>query len=156
VTITLPTVMVRREVFDKVGNFDESMERFEDTDMWRRIAKTYRIDAIPTPTCYLRTHHENALAGQNPRKIEAAITYYIDKVFAEDRSDNGGVLRKGASGLCFFYAKALLSMSTSAVIGRKLLLKSIGYAPLTSYRLLFLAYYFLTRQSKLWRNATII
>jgi glycosyltransferase involved in cell wall biosynthesis len=156
VTITLPTVMVRREVFDKVGNFDESMERFEDTDMWRRIAKTYLVGAIPTPTCYLRTHHGNALAGQDPQKIEAAVTYYIDKVFAEDRSDNGGILRKGASTLCFHYAKALLSMPTAAVIGRKLLLKSISYAPLTSYRLVFLVYYFLTRQSKLWRNATII
>jgi glycosyltransferase involved in cell wall biosynthesis len=156
VTITLPTVMVRRDVFDKVGNFDESMERFEDTDMWRRIAKWFLVDAIPTPTCYLRTHHGNALAGQSPHKIEAAVTYYIDKVFAEDRSDNGGVLRKGASGLCFFYAKALLSMPTSAVIGRKLLLKSISYAPLTSYRLAFLGYYFLVRQSTKWRSSVAI
>ena len=145
VTITLPTVMVRRDVFDKVGNFDERMERFEDTDMWRRIAKRFLVHAIPTPTCYLRTHQGNALAGQDPQQIEAAVTYYIDKVFAEDDTIEKGILRNGASGLCFFYAKALLTIPTAAAIGRKLLFKSIGYDPSTFFRLAFLGYYFLLR-----------
>jgi glycosyltransferase involved in cell wall biosynthesis len=148
VTITLPTVMARREVFDKVGGFDEKMERFEDTDMWRRIAKCFVIGAIPTPTCLLRTHEGNALEGQNPKKIEAAVSYYIDKVFAEDTSISRSFLYKRAADLCFFYAKALLTMPTAAVTGRKLLVKSISYTPSTIYRLAFLGYYFLFRQLK--------
>jgi hypothetical protein len=50
--------------------------------------------------------------------------------------------------LCFFYAKALLTMPTAAVTGRKLLVKSISYTPSTIYRLAFLGYYFLFRQLK--------
>lgn len=148
VTITLPTVMARSEVFDKVGGFDEKMERFEDTDMWRRIAKTFLVDAIPIPTCNLRTHEGNALVGQNPQQIEAAVIYYIDKVFAEDDSINKKILCKGASGLCFFYAKALLTMPKAAASGYKLMLKSISYAPLTFYRLIFIGYYFVLRHLK--------
>src|SRR5690606_33457597 len=55
-TITLPTVMVRRTVMERVGGFDVHMERFEDTDLWRRIAKFHRIGAMPEATCHLRTH----------------------------------------------------------------------------------------------------
>lgn len=141
ITITLPTVMARREVFDKVGGFDEKMERFEDTDMWRRIAKIFLVDAIPIPTCNLRTHEGNALAGQNPQKIEDAVTYYIDKVFAEDNSIDKKILNKGASRLCFFYAKALLTMPKALASGCKLLFRSISYSPLTFYRLAFIGYY---------------
>lgn len=153
VTITMPTAMARLEVFDRVGGFDEKMERFEDTDMWRRIAKAFPIGAIPDFTCKLRTHGGNALAGQDPRKIEAAVTYYIDKVFSEDSSIDIGIRRKGASGLCFFYAKALLTMSFSAASGRRLLLKSIGYAPFAIYRLMFLVYYFFLRFYKKMKDA---
>ena len=145
VTITLPTVMIRREVLDRVGGFDEKMERFEDTDMWRRIAKEFPIGAIPDFTCKLRTHGGNALAGQDSRKIEAAVTYYIDKILSEDSSMDLDVRRKGASSLCFFYARALLTMSSSAASGRRLLLKSIGYAPGTFYKLMFLGHYFIRR-----------
>ena len=38
-TITLPNVMVRREILEQVGGFDEAMDRFEDTDVLRRISK---------------------------------------------------------------------------------------------------------------------
>jgi len=148
VTITLPTVMARREVFDRVGGFDEKMERFEDTDMWRRIAKEFPIGAITDFTCKLRTHAGNALAGQAPRKIEAAVTYYIEKVFSEDGSIDLEIRRKGASGLCFFYARALLSIPSAVALGRKLLFKSIGYTPSSIYRLLFLGYYFFWRTYK--------
>ena len=148
VTITLPTVMARREVFDRVGCFDEKMERFEDTDMWRRIAKEFPIGAITDFTCKLRTHKGNALTGQDPRKIEAAVTYYIDKIFSEDGSIDLEIRRKGASGLCLFYARALLTIPSTVALGRKLLCKSIRYAPSSIYRLLFLGYYFFWRAYK--------
>lgn len=145
VTITLPTVMARREVFDQAGRFDEKMERFEDTDMWRRIAKVFPIGAITEFTCKLRTHGGNSLSEQDPLKIDSAIKYYIDKIFWEDDSIDLGMRRKGASDLCFYYGRALLTMSSSAKVGRSLLLKSVSYAPYTIYRLIFLVYYFFRR-----------
>jgi hypothetical protein len=122
--------------------------------MWRRIAKEFPIGAIPGFTCKLRTHGGNALAGQDPPKIAAAVTYYIDKIFSEDGSIDLEIRRKGASGMCFLYARSLLTMSSSAALGRRLLLKSIGYAPSTIYRLMFLGYYFFRRFYNAMKVAT--
>ncbi len=155
VTITLPTVMVRREVFDKVGGFDVKMDRFEDTDMWRRISREFLVGAIPHFTCKLRTHSGNALAGQDPVNIFAAVMFYIEKVFSEDDSMSLCVRLKGASDLCFFYARALLTLPCAVAVGRKLLIKSIRYKPITIYRLTFLTYYFFLRVYKKWQTSKL-
>lgn len=106
VTITLPTVMARRSVFDRAGMFDERMERFEDTDMWRRISKVTYIHAMPIETCKLRTHHDNSLASQNPASILKAIAYYCKKIRREDKDQPLLVRQKGIAGLYFYYGKA--------------------------------------------------
>src|SRR3546814_15733184 len=66
VTITLPTVILRREVIDKVGAFDEKMDRFEDTDMWLRVSKHFYIGAMSDPTCLFLTHFEILILSQKP------------------------------------------------------------------------------------------
>ena len=136
VTITLPTVMLRREVLDKVGNFDEKMHRFEDTDLWRRISKYFYIGAMSEPTCKLRTHSDNSLAAQDPHKIEEALSYYVSKIFKEDRSINFFLRCKGVSGIYLYYGRALMTRSAWASIGRKLLFRSIYYWPL-NFRSIF-------------------
>ena len=129
VTITLPTVMVRREVFDNVGGFDESMERFEDTDMWRRISKHYQIGAIRECTCRLRTHPDNALASQDPSQIVNALEYYIGKIWKEDAEIGAKVLRKGASQLYYYYGIAMMSKPNWRMLGRKLMTKALIFWP---------------------------
>jgi glycosyltransferase involved in cell wall biosynthesis len=37
------SILIRKEVFSKVGNFDENLTHGEDTDMWIRIAMTFQI-----------------------------------------------------------------------------------------------------------------
>lgn len=144
VTITLPTVMARREVFDKVGGFDEKMERFEDTDMWRRIAKEFPIGALPYFTCKLRTHKGNTLVGQNPQKIESALDYYINKILVEDNLISLESRKNGASELYYHYALAILTLP-SVAIGIRLLLKSISYAKYPLRRFLYVCYSLLLR-----------
>lgn len=128
-TITLPTVMVRRAVMDRVGGFDVSMERFEDTDLWRRIAKSHRVGAMPEVTCLLTTHDDNSLASQNPGKILRAIDYYITKVFRDDADRGMPSLRQGASRLCEYYGRALLLAEDHRGKGLSLLARAISYAP---------------------------
>ncbi len=41
------TVIARRECFEQVDLFDESLKLAEDKDMWLRIAKLYKIQAVP-------------------------------------------------------------------------------------------------------------
>ena len=129
VTITLPTVMVRREVLESVGCFDEVMERFEDTDLWRRIAKRYRVGVITEATCRLRTHADNALLSQNPLKIISSIEYYVAKVFREDADVGIDFLKEGASRLYEYYGTAFISIPGWRRDGLSLLKMSATYKP---------------------------
>lgn len=110
ITITLPTVMVRRELFDEVGSFDENLHRFEDTDMWRRISKMTCIDALSEVTCKLRTHSDNSLCAQNPNQIIRSLNYYAQKVLREDSDMGHWMLRRGLAGLYFYYSRAFLTV----------------------------------------------
>ncbi len=104
-TICLPTVMARREVFEKVGVFDERQNRFEDTDMWRRISKQYKILAIEEPLCKIRYHEGNEM--EHPDKIFKALKYYTEKVLREDTLRYGFHLRFLAAHLCAHYGLAV-------------------------------------------------
>lgn len=57
-----PTVMVRTDVFDEVGNFEPGRQRTEDLDLWWRIALRYpKIGYISEPmiTVHLEEHEES-------------------------------------------------------------------------------------------------
>jgi len=129
VTITLPTVMLRREVLDNVGGFDEKMERFEDTDLWRRISKRYQVGALNYPTCLLRTHDDNTLRTQNPVKITNAIEYYVAKIFREDADMDSDFLKEGASRLYEYYGLAFMTVPAWRGQGLALLKKSVEFSP---------------------------
>jgi len=127
VTITLPTVMVRRQVFGQIGLFDERMVRFEDTDMWRRIAKRFAVGTIQAPTCRLRTHTDNTLENQDPERIVGALTYYIDKISREDTQMPAAIREAGIRRLCQHYAAALHSVPVFASQGDRLAAMARSY-----------------------------
>lgn len=104
-TICLPTVMARKEVFKKVGVFDEKQNRFEDTDMWRRISKEYQFLAIDQPLCRIRYHEGNEM--EHPEIIYQALKYYTQKVLREDTLRYGLELRFLAARLCVHYGLAV-------------------------------------------------
>ena len=132
VTIALPTVMVRREVLDAIGTFDENMERFEDTDLWRRISKDYTIGAIGEFTCSLRTHQGNILNNQNPTKIAKSLEYYICKVRLDDVNRNRISRLKGISNLYEYYGAAMMTVPAWRKFGYVLLLKGLLSWPFNS------------------------
>lgn len=103
ITITLPTVMVRREVFDKVGNFDENLHRFEDVDMWRRISKLYQIGTISKFTCKIRTHQNNSLENQDHEEIKLSLNYYASKIMKDDKEFDIKLRKKGIAKLYRYY-----------------------------------------------------
>lgn len=53
--IVANSVLIRKECFDRLGGFDESL-RFGDYDMWLRIARHYKIDYIPKVLTSYRQH----------------------------------------------------------------------------------------------------
>ena len=66
-TVDAPSsVLIRREVFDNVGLFDESFENCQDWDMWLRISKEYMIFPVKE---YLVQHreHRNRISFDNEK-----------------------------------------------------------------------------------------
>ena len=56
-TIDAPSsVLIRREVFDKIGFFDEYFQCCEDWDMWLRISKEYQIFPVKEYLVKYREH----------------------------------------------------------------------------------------------------
>ena len=54
-----PTPMVRRELFDQVGPFDESLSACEDWDMWIRIAQVSEFAYVDRVLAEYRVHSAN-------------------------------------------------------------------------------------------------
>ncbi len=57
--ITTSTVMVRKECFERVAYFDETMKHSEDYKMWLSIAKRYEIDYLDLPLVKYRYHADS-------------------------------------------------------------------------------------------------
>jgi glycosyltransferase involved in cell wall biosynthesis len=132
-TITLPTVMLRRHVVDEVGPFDEAMDRFEDTDYWRRISKRFRVGAIDEVTCHIRTHKGNHIKSLDPLSFVSSVNYYVDKVFREDGDIDPLVLGAGARRLCEHYGVALASVPGAKESSSELLTRGAKFfQPLVS------------------------
>lgn len=75
------TVVTRKECFDKVGFFDDSL-KYEDYDMWLRIAKHYPIGYIDKPLAYYRIHDANI--SNNTRFMLIGALQAIKKQFKEE------------------------------------------------------------------------
>ena len=54
--ISVPTMLIRKECFNRVGLFDDLLNAQEDWDMWIRIAKYYRFALIKIPLVKYRLH----------------------------------------------------------------------------------------------------
>jgi glycosyltransferase involved in cell wall biosynthesis len=77
-------VMVRREVFDRVGVFAENRDRFrvdvEDWELWIRIAATWRVGLTPTVVVRYRRHDGNSSTDLD--SLDAAYRNLLEVVFA--------------------------------------------------------------------------
>jgi GT2 family glycosyltransferase len=62
------TVVVRRDVFQDVGDFDEKLLRYqpEDWDLWLRIAAVYPVALVNEPLARYRVHASSLTALETP------------------------------------------------------------------------------------------
>ncbi len=95
-------VMLRRELFEQVGGFDESLPACEDYDLWLRIAATEPIYLIETPLVIKRGGHADQLSrrfwGMDRFRV-AALGKLLDSgvLSAEQRSKVEETLRMKCS-----------------------------------------------------------
>jgi alpha-1,3-rhamnosyltransferase len=70
--IIAPSVIIRKKVFNLIGEFDINMP-FEDRDLWIRLGIHYKFAYIPESLVYRRVHKTNL--GKNPNKMPGYKTY---------------------------------------------------------------------------------
>ena len=57
--VRFPAVVVRKEVYEHLGLFDENFTLTVDVEMWLRILTYYSVGYIAEPLCYYRVHSTN-------------------------------------------------------------------------------------------------
>ena len=78
-----PTLLIRKEVLNDIGGFDESIRRGNDGDLIRRICMKYEVDFVPEVLVKVNVGHgypsignaskesiENAIYGQKVKLIK--------------------------------------------------------------------------------------
>lgn len=59
------SVLIPKDVFNKVGLFDENLKAVEDLDLWRRISKCYKLAYVDEEHVYIRVHPNQQQADLN-------------------------------------------------------------------------------------------
>ena len=76
-------VMMRSELFERVGMFDESLPACEDYDLWLRVSCRYPVDLIDEPLIIKQGGHDDQLsraAGLDKYRIQS-----LKKIIAGDK-----------------------------------------------------------------------
>ena len=80
--------MIRRNIFEAVGGFDEALTHSEDWDLWIRLAEKSGVITVPSPQILYR--QGGTTASTNVRKMEAGSLEIITreaKKFEPNRSE---------------------------------------------------------------------
>jgi GT2 family glycosyltransferase len=61
--VATPTVVVARQLLERVGGFDESLLLHEEYDLWLRLNMHSEVDVIEMPLACVRSHREHYSGG---------------------------------------------------------------------------------------------
>ncbi|MCB1018428.1 MAG: glycosyltransferase [Acidobacteria bacterium] len=93
------TVVARREVFDVVGLYDETLRSSLDWDIWLRFARRRRFVFVDQVTVLYRQHEGNMRAPARMAEVLENRTRVLDKAFAATDAPPGmSALRAMAYG----------------------------------------------------------
>lgn len=124
-----PCVMLRREVFDVIGGFDESLRYAEDLDMWRRVARHYAFYIVPASLVRIRQQ----VSSMSSDKTQSAAHFrtMLEKAFADDPALPAATRRQALAAMYTSVAQNLLGEGGRAEIGvaRQHLRSAIGLRP---------------------------
>ena len=134
--------MIRRQVFDTVGYFDESLTTHEDWDFMVRIVQRYPIEIIDAPLLKLRRHDNNLSANQE--KLYQGAMAAVDKVIRSGLFSKKqlSILKKRMFFHHISYGRVALLDGRQAV-ARKALIAGIKLYPWDFKSYAYLAFSFL-------------
>ena len=86
--------MVRRQCFDAVGLFDQSLRSAEDWDMWIRLAKKYEFAVVKEPLVRYRIHPKSK--SHNLQLHLQSRLSVIEKAFSDSALDDASASAKAS------------------------------------------------------------
>ncbi len=106
--ISPSSVIIRRELFDTVGLFDESLPACEDYDLWLRVTKDHAVDYLPEPLIIKRGGHSDQLSkkywGMDRFRVRAL----------ENLLKNGELTKEQKEGVQKVYKEKCLILSNGS------------------------------------------
>lgn len=84
--IPMPTPIVKRQVFEQIGYFDESeaLRYVEDWDMWLRISARFPIGLVRRPLAQYRVHAASGIQSIQPQTLYKAHMQVIELAASRD------------------------------------------------------------------------
>lgn len=99
------TAMIRREVVEKLGGFDESLPTGEDYDFWLRMSRHFRADKLNRVLAYYRVHASSITkvprAANNEYEVLKRILDQHGLVGPDGSAVEEGRMKDRLTQLCF-------------------------------------------------------
>jgi glycosyltransferase involved in cell wall biosynthesis len=128
--ICFSSAMVRRDILNAVGPFDESLPLSVDYDLWLRVALRYRFDHVDEPLVEYRTGHAN-LSSRTEERLTTVLD--IMRRFLDERGGrevlDPSAIRYAEAETCYHIGLARRPVSRLAALPWYLraLLRAPGY-----------------------------
>jgi glycosyltransferase involved in cell wall biosynthesis len=106
-----PTVMLRREVFSKVGLFDESLHYWQTVEFFARVLRHYPLAFVERPLVYRRLHSAN-----HTRNLEG---YWTSQVLITDRMLKNPDLYPRGAGEAHRQVLKRMFLQTERILARR-------------------------------------
>jgi glycosyltransferase involved in cell wall biosynthesis len=140
------STIIRREVIETIGYFDEKLPANEDYDYWTRLARFFEIDFVPAP---LMTYNAKTAGEADERRSRNFIANMTArKMYVQRHGDDA--LRAGVRHLSFLNSarRHLESPDGSAREARWLLAKALRDRPTEPRLYMWLAFAMLPRNPR--------
>lgn len=114
------SVIIKKNVFEQLGYFDERIKFAEDSDMWFRIIATHPVAFYDKYLVFYQFDAENR-AMTKPRLLRSFLPYYVDKYidYKENTIFYTWVNRWAANHIRKYYFEAIKGQREDACIAVK-------------------------------------
>jgi serine acetyltransferase/GT2 family glycosyltransferase len=120
--------VVRREVFDKVGLFDESLGMGIDWDLWLRASLHYKFRYVDYPLLYYRIGHSGQMSN-NVVKRHQASDFILDRFIRNNKGIIDKLTKRQINHYTCFNRSEYFRRNDNLIESTLYLMKSIMYWP---------------------------
>jgi glycosyltransferase involved in cell wall biosynthesis len=125
--------LVRKQCFQKVGLFDESLPSYQDYDFWLRLSPQFRFDYVPEILAKFHHHTQSRVSINLDARING-FEIFMEKWESDFREELGGrefeKLRREFLGRIYNQVASQSAHNKNRWSGAKFLVNAIKYTPL--------------------------